>query len=137
LNIYSSSCIITSKFCCRIKPGNSNTTLYQGYDSRLLHLNSYFEFAFSIWHSFFLQFHCKLLVHLFVSPVYTSQGIINYAQGFLWHVGCYFIHTCLYSNWEILVGVTNWWTSWSAFKWLLVAMPFSSCSCNKLDLIVS
>jgi hypothetical protein len=126
--IYFSSWIKTSKLCCCIRPTNFNITFCQGSNSWLLHLNSTYEFAFSIWLSSLLKFHYRLLVYLYASLLCTSQGIIDAAWITLWPEGFSSVHGCFYSDWKTLLGVTNYWFIWFTLKLLLMAVPFSTCS---------
>jgi len=76
------SWIKASESCCYIKVVDSNIAFCQSSDSRLLHVNSTYEFAFLIWCFTFFEFCCKLLVHLYASPIYTSWGVIGAAKMF-------------------------------------------------------
>ncbi len=123
LNICSSTWIKTSKLCCCIKHVDSNITFCWSSNFQFLHLNSSYEFSFSIWHFSLLEFCCWLSVHLCVSPICISWRIISLAWGILWHVGLSFIHKCFCSDLKTIIGVTNCWSSWSTFKLLVMATP--------------
>jgi hypothetical protein len=122
------SWIKASELCCCIRPTDSNTTICQSSNSRLIHLN--YEFAFSILHYSFLEFCCRLLVHLYASLIFTSQGIIYIAWGVMWLTCLSFVHECFCFDWETFLGVTNYQSIWSILKLLLMATPFSTCSCT-------
>jgi hypothetical protein len=79
LNICSSSWIKTSESCWCIKIVDSNATLYWGPNFWLLHLNSIYEYAFSIWCFSLLEFCCRLLACFYASPIYISWRIISVA----------------------------------------------------------
>jgi hypothetical protein len=129
LNLSSSSWIKTSKLCWCIRVANCSTTLCWGSISRL-HLNSTCEFTFSIWCFSLLEFCYKLLVCLYASLICISRGIISVAWGVLWLAGLFSIQGCFYFDWKTILGMTNCWSTWFAFKFLLMAMPFSTCSCS-------